>query len=237
MSFSPSLRILKYGTCAQNRCVTLKDYYAKVMDIPPMYGCPFRVGITEENNKVVIYTLGLDNNGNLKTELARQVEENIKSYLSNYRMINDFVEIRSGYVINVGFEVDIFVEKTYDKGEVTKRVIDLVYDYMDIRRHIMGEDIFLGDLEKEISKQDGVQNLIALRCYNLYGSVNGYSNNETTQALVTPGSCEQLNVESRLNGSQIDLNESDKVLFAECNSMFEVKYKNRDIVVNVKQRS
>lgn len=230
--------LVKYGAGAQNRCVTLKDYYAKLLDIPPMYGCPFRVGIVEENNKVIIYTLGLDSEGHLKTAIAQTVEDNIKTYLSNYRMINDFVEIRSGYIINVGFDVDIFVDKTYDKSEVTKRVIELVYDYMDIRRHIMGEDIFLGDLEKEISKLDGVQNLIALRCYNKVGSEYGYSENEITQALVTANSCELPEYDNHTEGErQIDLKQSDKVLFSECNSMFEVKYKNKDIIVNVKQRS
>lgn len=229
--------LIKFSGGTQNRCVTVKDYSARIMQIPPMYGCPFRVGVTEENNKVIIYTLGLDSNGRLKTELAEQVEKNLKSYLSNYRMINDMIEIRSGYIINIGFEIDVFVEKTYDKGETAKRIIDLVYDYMDIRRHIMGEDIFIGDLEKEISKLDGVQNLISLRCYNLVGEENGYSNSETTQALVIPGMCEYDDMMgTSMFGSQIDLKESDKLLFSECNSMFEVKYKNRDIVVNVKQR-
>lgn len=229
--------LIKYGTSEQGRCVTLKDYQYRVMMMPPMYGCPFRCGVTEENNKVVIYTLGLDSRGYLKSDIAEPVAENIKTYLSEYRMINDFVEIRSGYIINVGFEVDIFAEKTYNSSEVAKRVIDKVYDYMDIRRHMMGEDIFLGDLEKEISKMDGVQNLIALRCYNRVGSTDGYSDSETTQALVHIPWCENgMSNEIVSAERQIDLEASDKVLFSECNSMFEIKYKNRDIVVNVKQR-
>lgn len=229
--------LVKYNTSAQNRCVTLKDYQGMLNKIHPMYGCPFRTGVTEENNKIVIYTLGLDNLGNLKTALSTAVENNMKAFLSNYRMINDFVEVRSGYVINVGFEVNIYAERAYDNSEVAKRVIDLVYDYMDIRRHIMGEDIFLGDLEKEISKLDGVQNLISLKCFNMHGKENGYSDTETTQTTVTTGTCEESEYFEDMDGmAQIDLKESDKVLYCECNSMFEVKYKNKDIVVNVKQR-
>ena len=101
------------------------------MEIPAKYGCPFRCGIVEENNKVMVYMLGIDQNGRLRSELAEPVAENIKNYLSNYRMINDLVEMRSGKIINLYFEVDIFVDKSYDKGEVAKRVIDTVYDYMD----------------------------------------------------------------------------------------------------------
>ena len=237
-SFEELRYLIKYNNAAQNRCVTLHDYYERIMTLPAKYGCPFRCGIIEENNKVMVYMLGIDSNGRLRSELAEPVAENIKTYLSNYRMINDMVEMRSGKIINLYFEVDIFVDKAYDKGEVAKRVIDLIYDYMDIRKHKMGEDIFVGDLEKEISKLDGVQNLIELRVYNKVGSENGYSDNEITQELVVYDECDKLIDDDRndLFERRIDLKKSDKVLFTESNSMFEIKYKEKDIKVNVKQR-
>ena len=140
-------------------------------------------------------------------------------------MVNDYVEIRSGRIINVSFEVDLFVGADYDKGEVSKRVIELVKKYMDIRTHQMGEDIFIGDLEKEISKLDGVVNLIELRCYNKVG--NGYSDTEITQPVLS----------SETEAKRIDLAATDKILFADFGSMFEVKYPDSgDIRVNVKVR-
>ena len=231
--------LIKYNNAAQNRCVTLHDYEARLMQIPAKFGCPFRCGVVEENNKVVIYTLGLDYDGKLKSELAEQVAENIKSYISNYRMINDFVEIRSGKIINLSFEAEIYVDKSYDRGDVVRRVIDTIYDYMDIRRHRMGEDIFVGDIEKEISKLDGVQNLVALRVFNEVGALNGYSDNCVTQELVSASRCSDTDddINAQTIDNEIDLKKSDKMLFTEANSMFEIKYKNRDIKVIVKQRS
>lgn len=216
----------KYIAAAQNRCVTLSDYYARLMEMPAKYGLPFRVGVVEENNKVVIYSLGLDWEGRLTSRLSERVAENMKQYLSNYRMINDFVEIRSGRIINIAFEIDIYVEKSYDKSEVSKRIIELVRDYMDVRKHQMGEDIFIGDLEKEISKLDGVQNLIELRCYNKVG--DGYSDTQISQQLVT-------NTDNTNSSDEIDLRESDKTLFSEAGSLFEVKYPN-DIQIRIKSR-
>jgi len=216
----------KYIAAAQNRCVTLSDYYARLMEMPAKYGLPFRVGVVEENNKVVIYSLGLDWEGRLTSRLSERVAENMKQYLSNYRMINDFVEIRSGRIINIAFEIDIYVEKSYDKSEVSKRIIELVRDYMDVRKHQMGEDIFIGDLEKEISKLDGVQNLIELRCYNKVG--HGYSDTQISQQLVT-------NTDNTNSSDEIDLRESDKTLFSEAGSLFEVKYPN-DIQIRIKSR-
>lgn len=227
--------LIKYNAASQNRCVTVHDYYSKINQIPAMYGCPFRVGIVEENNKVSIYSLGLDYNGNLMKELAEQVADNIKEYLSEYRMINDFVEIKSGKIINLKFEVDIFVDKSYDKSEVVKRVIETVIDYMDIQKHQMGEDIFLGDLQKEIGKLDGVINVIELRVYNPIGE--GYSSDSISQQLVDVSNCcYDSYAEAGENfDRQIDLKASDMILFSEVNSLFEILNEN-DVKVKVKTR-
>lgn len=231
--------LIKYNSASQNRCVTLKDYYARIAQIHPKYGCPFRHSVVEENNKVVVYTLGLDYEGKLSTPLSETVADNIKEYLSGYKMVNDFVEIRSGKVINLAFDCYIYVDKAYDSSEVINRVIELIQDYMDIRKHIMGEDIFLGDLEKEISKLDGVINLIALRCYNKVGSADGYSDDEIAQTMVDYNNCSP-SVNATLGGyveeNEIDLNDSDKVLYSSIDTMFEIKYPSKDIRVRIKQR-
>ena len=231
-------QLIKYNAAAKNRCVTLHDYVARIIELPAKYGTPFRCGVIEENNKVVIYTLGLDSEGHLDSKLSEYVANNIKEYLSMYKMINDFVEIRSGKVINVSFEIDIFVDKAYEKSEVVKRVIELVTEYMDVRNHLMGEEYFLGDLEKEISKLDGVKNLIELRVYNKVGMENGYSDDETTQELIDPNDCcyDEYSESDTNFDRRIDLKASDKILFTEANSLIEVKYPNRDIRVNVRQR-
>lgn len=231
--------LVKYNSSSQDRCVTLKDYYARIAQIHPKYGCPFRYSVVEENNKVVIYTLGLDYQGHLLPQLSETVGDNVKEYLKEYKSINDFVEIRPGKVINLAFDVNVYIDKTYDKSEVISRIINLIKGYMDIRKHIMGEDIFLGDLEKEISKLDGVVNLIALRCYNKVGSIDGYSDDVITQSTVDLTSCYEHERAEKLGGdtqeNEIDLGESDKVLFSSIDSMFEVKY-SRDIQVRIKQR-
>ena len=231
--------MIKYNASTQNRCVTLKDYHSRIDHIPAKFGCPFRHSVIEENNKIVIYTLGLDYLGHLTNFLAETVAENIKEYLSQYRMINDFVEIKSGKIINLSFILSVYIDKSYDKSEVTKRIIDTVYDYMDIRRHLMGEDIFIGDLQKEISKLDGVINLVRLRIFNK--TTPGYSEDATTQPLVDTENCNYDEYEDydqeELVDDEIDLLKSDYMLFSEANSMFEIKNKNSDIKVIVKTRN
>ena len=231
-------QIIKYNSAAQNRCVTLKDYYAKIAQIHPKYGTPFRWNVVEENNKVVIYTLGLDYQGDLMTMLSETVADNIKEYLSMYKCVNDFVEIRSGKVINVGFDVNVYIDKSYDKSEVVKRIIELIQDYMDIRRHFMGEDIFLGDLEKEIAKLDGVVNLVSLRCVNKTGE--GYSSEVINQTTVDQNICTNIERAESLGYDtselEVDLLDSDKTLYSSIDTMFEIKYPSRDIRCRAKVR-
>jgi hypothetical protein len=225
---------MKYNNGAQERCVTVKDYIGRILMLPPKYGTPFRVGAMEVNNKVMLYLLGIDYEGHLDATLPDAIVKNIQDYLAEYRMINDFVEIKSGKIVNLSFEIDVHIDKGYNKSDVVDVIVNTVKDYMDINSHNMGDDIYVGDIEKEISKVDGVVNLIDLRVYNEVG--NGYSSTQTSQETVyyddcTPEEQDEYNASGRL---KIDLKASDKVLYSDGDAMLEVKYKT-DIIVNVKE--
>lgn len=228
--------LIKYNNCAQNRCVTLDDYYAMLTKMPGKFGLPFRMGVIEENNKVSIYTLGLDSDGRLTNILSETVAQNMKDYLSMYKCVNDFVEIKSGKVINVSFNVTVYVDKTYDRAEVVKRIINKIYDYMDVRRHQMGEDIYLGDLQKEITQLDGVVQFVDMTVKNQYDE--GYSSDISTQEFIDQTDTYEGGYEESLNegNNVIDLKASDFILFSEANAMHEIKYKEKDIIVVTKVR-
>lgn len=230
--------MIKYNNAAQDRCVTLKDYENRILKMPSRYGAPFKLGVTEENNKIMIYMVGLDYKGYLTSVLPVQLINNVINYLSMYRTINDFVEIKSARILNLSFGVDIFVDKNYNAGDVVKNVISTVKNYMDVNKRQIGEDIFVGDIQKEISKVDGVLNLIDLRVYNEYGPK--YSNVKTTQetvALNTVYSGEAIYDETaEFEKAEIDLNASDYVLLSDSDSIFELKYPETDIEVRVKLR-
>lgn len=230
--------LIKYNNGAQDRCVTLKDYHDRIGKMPAKYGCPFRYGVMEENNKVMIYMLGLDESGKLSTLLPAVLCENMQNYLSEYRMINDFVEMKSGRIINLQFEIDIFVDKNYNTPDVITNVINKVSSYMDKNNIQMGDDIFVGDIEKEISKVDGVLNLIELRVFNIFEE--NYSSTRTTQQIKTYTECcetgEYADNGLTENRDCIDLKASNKMLYTENDTMFEIKYPERDIICRVMTR-
>lgn len=217
--------LIKYHNAAQQRCVTVKDYIDRILMLPPKYGTPFRVGVTEENNKIMVYLLGINHNGNLDTSLPLTLVKNIESYLSGYRMINDYVEIKAGRIINLSFDVDVIVDKNYNKIDVIRTIIDTITNYMDINKHIMGEEIYIGDLEKEIGKIDGVISLISLKVFNNVGGQ--YSLTTIQQETIQ---------EDNDNRTLIDLEATDGILYNDGDTMMEILNPSTDIKIRIKER-
>jgi hypothetical protein len=225
--------LIKYHNAAQNRCVTIKDYIDRILMLPPKYGTPFRVGVMEENNKIMVYLLGIDHNGHLDTFLPMTLVKNMEEYLSGYRCINDYVEIKSGRIINLSFDVDVIVDKNYNKVDVIKSIIDTITAYMDINKHFMGEEIYIGDLQKEISKIDGLINLISLKVYNNVDGGGMYSRTTISQETIIG---DEYNDAGTSEKRLIDLDATDGILYNDGDTMMELKYPSRDIKIRIKER-
>jgi hypothetical protein len=218
--------LIKYHNAAQERCVTVKDYIDRILMLPPKYGTPFRVGVAEENNKIMIYLLGINHDGRLDTSLPSTLVKNIEDYLSAYRMINDYVEIKAGRIINLSFDVDVITDKNYNKIDVIRAIIEKITEYMDVNSHIMGDEIYIGDLEKEISKIDGVINLISLTITNETGGE--YSHTTVSQETIID--------EDDPDKSIIDLEATDGILYNDGDTMMEILNPTKDIRVRLKER-
>lgn len=233
--------LMKYNTSSQNRAVTVTDYRAKLMEMPPKYGAPFRCSVIEENNKVEMDFLGLDSNGNLTSYLPQTLVENSIEYLSNFKQINDYIEIKSGKIYNIGVMGEMFIDKNYNQANVVTSVINKIKEYFSVNNHEMGDDIFVGDLEKEIMLLDGVIGIIRIKIYKIYNG--GYSSDvcplpETSEESVCgsePSEGFSLKDEGSIS-REIDLDATDYVLYGDYNSMYEIKSPSSDIQIKIKTR-
>ena len=229
---------MKYNTSSQNRAVTVKDYKVKLMQMPPKYGAPFRNTVVETNNKIEMDFLGINSQGQLDSALPQTLVENVLEYMSNYKQINDYIEIRSGRIYNIGLGIDVFVDKNYNPANVVTNIINIVKNYFDVNKHEMGDDIFVGDLEKEITLLDGVVSLIEVRIYKIW---NGrYSPDKCPLPILIEGSAcditsaKPFNTPDGSESEQIDLAAVDKVLYGDYNSMYEIKNPTSDIQCRVR---
>ena len=212
--------LVRYNYSSQERCVTLEDYKVRIGIIPGEFGVPFRNNVIEIQNKIRVYTLTLDSNGNLSTNSTSTLNNNIATYLSNYRMLNDYVEVTNGKVFNLGFEVDLFVDKQFSQSEIIGQVINKVTDYFDINKWGMGDNIYIAQLIEEVNNVAGVLNVVDLRIFNKVGQ-GVYSSNEVSQPYSDNAT------------RQIDLL-GEYTLFGDPIGMFEIKVPDIDIKVRVK---
>jgi hypothetical protein len=218
--------MIKYNNSAQDRCVTIKDYINRITMMPSEYGSPLKVGVSEVNNKVLITLLGLSYDGTLSQNISQIMIDNMITYLSEYRMINDYVEIQPGKILNIGFEVDVTVDSGQDLSTVAKAIALYIGDYMDVNNHKLGEEIYVSKIKSAVGTISGVKNLIDLRVYNIYKT--GYSNNHTQQTIVGTTQTQER--------AQIDLTASDGVLYSNDDTMFEIKKPKVDIIINTKYK-
>lgn len=211
--------LIKYNFSSQNRCVTVKDYKSRIDLMPGNFGSPFRNNVWEEQNKVVVGVMTLDEDGKLSNTSNTVLNQNISEYLSDFRMLNDYVVVRPGRVFNLGFDVDLFVDKSVTRSEIISNVISVITNYFDILNQQMGQNIYLAQLTEQINNVAGVLNVVNLKVYNKVGE-GLYSLNEVSQPY--------------LNSTTREINLMNMfTLFAEPDSMFEIKYPERDIRVSV----
>jgi hypothetical protein len=213
-------KMVRYNFSSQNRAVTIKDYVVLIDKMPGKFGIPFRNSVAERQNKIDIAIIGVDNAGKLTNQSTNTLKENIASWLADYRMINDYVLVRDGKVFDLAFDIDIFIDKTFSEGEVISGVITSVRDYFDVKKWDMGDNIYLSQLVENINNVGGVLNVIDFKIYNKNGGK--YSNNVTSQDIT-----DFINFEINLT--------EDFVLFAEYDSMFQIRFPETDIRVRVKK--
>jgi hypothetical protein len=210
--------MVSFNFAAQNRAVTLNDYKSLIENMPSTFGAPAKVNVMEEDNKVKIKLISFDERGNLTNVVSNTLKNNIIDYLSEYRMINDYLEIESGEVIDLGVQVDILGDKNESETEIVRTVIEKVIEYFSIEKRKMGDPLFVGELFKEIGTVAGVVSVVDIR---VYGKVGGeYSTNEVSVGYVDSNTKEIL--------------QSDMTIFMKSNQIPQIRFPNKDIKVRVK---
>lgn len=211
--------LIKYNNAAQERCVTLPDYRSRITKMPSEFGSPFRAGVYEYNNKIAIPILTLNEDGKLNPAIDDVLIENLMDYISYYKSDNDLVEVFGGKIINLGYEIDAILNKNVPTNQTIINIINTVKDFNDINNSKMGDNIYIGQLKAKIIAINGVVSVSDIRVYNKVGGV--YSTNKILQNLLSTTT------------NQIDLL-GEEILFGEPDSMFEVKYPEKDILVRIK---
>lgn len=178
---------------AQDRCVSKDDYIIRALSMNPKYGSIAKVHVIQDDQLTTpdnstdrvlnpfalnLYCLGYDGNKKL-TQLNLAVKENLKTYLSRYRLETDAVNIKDAYIINIGIEFNIVTySNIINKKEVVLKCIEELKQFFDIDKWQIGQPIILSEIYNLLDKVDGVRTVKDVYIVNKYDQNNeSYSNN------------------------------------------------------------
>lgn len=210
--------MITYNFSAQNRAVTLNDYRSLIQTMPSSYGAPAQVNVTEEDNKVRIKMLSYDDEGNLTDNVSNTLKENVLNYLSKYRMLNDYLDIVSGEVIDLGLEIDIVINKNENQTDIVKQIVSETTTFFNVTKRKMGDPLFVGDLKRMVGNINGVVNVVDVRIFNLIGGK--YSSAEVSQAYKNPITKE--------------IQQNDMTVYMKSNQIYQIRYPSSDIKIRIK---
>ena len=212
---------ISFNFAAQQRAVTINDYVSQLRTMPSSFGAPAKVSAMEIENKVKLNVLSYTPEGTLTSNVSSTLKNNIATYLSNHRMLNDYIMVGSAKVIDLSFEIDLILNNDVNQGEVVTDVITIVGDYFSVNKIEMGQDLSLGELRKQIMNEPGVINIVDIRVYNKVG--DPYSQSVSTQ----PYS----------NGTTKQIGLIDDTIFAQPDEILQIRFPERDIAVRTKRNT
>ena len=204
----------------QQRAVTREDYIIRAYSLPPKFGSVNKVWMDQDmaidnktekpvNNPLAMnmYVLGYDLNKNL-TNLNSTTKANLKKYLSQYRLMTDSINIKNGYVINMGINFSIVVLPGRNSKEVIIRCIDALKKEYHIDKMQFNQPIVVKDTILTLASVDGVQSVMGVDFVNKWRETGGYSGNKY----------------------DLELANQNGIIYPSLDpAVFEVKFPNKDI--------
>ena len=174
----------------QLRAITKEDYIIRSLSLPSKYGVVSKAYInqdlsiqnnfstdliaTENPNAISLYILSKDVNNTLsQSNLA--LKQNLKTYLSQYRMITDAINIKDAFIINIGINFDIITRPNFNNKLVINNCILSLQNYFNTDKWQINQPIIIPNIYTLLDKIEGVQTVENIEFINKSGISNGYS--------------------------------------------------------------
>jgi hypothetical protein len=209
--------MVSFNFAAQNRAVTVNDYNSILRTMPAQFGAPAKVAITEENNKIRIKMLSYDSSGVLTNVVSNTLKQNVANYLSNFRMINDYISIEAAETIDLAVTVDVVLDNSQNQGAIIAKTIEIVTDFFNPLVRNLGQNVNISELRRLIQSENGIVSVSDVLFFNQVGGQ--YSSTQTSMSYLDPVTRQIQPVAD--------------TLFATPTQIYQVRYPNKDINIRV----
>jgi len=209
--------LVSFNFAAQNRAVTVNDYNSILRTMPAQFGAPAKVAITEENNKIRIKMLSYDANGTLTNVVSNTLKQNVANYLSNYRMINDYISVEAAETIDLSVVVDVVLDNSQNQGAIVAKTIQIIGDFFNPLVRELGQNVNISELRRLIQAENGIVSISDISFFNQVGGQ--YSSSQTSMAYSDPLARQ--------------IKPTADTIFATPTQIYQIRYPNKDINVRV----
>jgi len=202
-------RVFSYYA-TQQRAVTVEDYQAITYAMPPSYGSIKRCSVQRDFNafkrNLNMYLVSEDSSG-LLTATNSTLKQNLKTWLSRYKMINDTIDLLDARVVNFGIQFILVADYSENKFNVLSAATARLRNYFVNLQFDIGESLYISEVYKEIQRVPGVIDVIDVKIIPQVGGAYSDANFDFAAKLSPDG----------------------RYITAEKDSIFELKYPNIDI--------
>ena len=178
-----------YAYQSQLRAVTREDYMVRALSLPTNYGSISKVYVTQDVAQEMIptstvattegrnplsldmYILAYDSNKNLTTS-STTLKQNLASYINQFRMVTDAVNIKDAFYINIGVNFDIVVQSGYNNNDIITNCILAIQDHFNIEKWNINQPIVISDITARLLQTKGVQSISKIEIINKQDSTN-----------------------------------------------------------------
>jgi hypothetical protein len=163
-----------YAYSSQLRAVTKTDYITRTLALPSDYGSIAKAYITQEfNNRgtsnnplsLDLYVLAYNSNKQLTTA-STSLKNNLATYLNEFRMVSDAINIKDAFYINIGINFEITVVSGFSNKDVLTSCITALQDYFNIDSWQINQPIVLSSIIARLLQIKGVQSVSRLEIIN-----------------------------------------------------------------------
>ena len=196
----------------QLRNVTADDYYIRALSMPPKFGVIAKAFTTKPSPKdpdtiLDLYVLSYNQNNDLVSP-SSTIKSNLQTYINQYRMLGDTINIKDAFIINIACDFEIVTLPNFNNSDVLARCITTFQDYFNINNWQINQPIILRELSVLLDNVPGVQTVQSINIINKAGTNSGYSQYAYSVPQATQGGIIYPSLDP---------------------SIFEVKYPNSDI--------
>tara|TARA_R110000772_G_scaffold17512_1_gene48793 strand:+ start:625 stop:2520 length:1896 start_codon:yes stop_codon:yes gene_type:complete len=180
----------------QLRNVTADDYYIRALSMPPKFGVIAKAFTTKPSPKdpdtiLDLYVLSYNQNNDLVSP-SSTIKSNLQTYINQYRMLGDTINIKDGFVINIECNFEIITLPNFVGSDVLARCITSLQGYFNINNWQINQPIILREISILLDNIAGVQTVQSIIINNKAGTNSGYSeyaydiNSATQSGMIYP---------------------------------------------------